>query len=88
MLRMLDYLFNKGFSDAPFIVAFSQLILMTIHPDPSKRFSIKSTQETLQKIINTRESMNNLNKIINSIDINHNTIESVIQAAKINIRKS
>jgi len=88
MLRMLDYLFNKGFSDAPFIVAFSQLILMTIHPDPSKRFSIKTTKDTLQKIINTRESMNNLNKIINSIDIDHNTIESEIKAAKINIRKA
>lgn len=88
MLRMLDYLFNKGFSDAPFIVAFSQLILMTIHPDPTKRFSIKTSKETLQKIINTRESMNNLNKIINSIDINHNTIESEIKAAEINIRRT
>ena len=79
MLRMLFYLFNKGYSNAPFIIAFSQLLLMGIHPFPDKRFSIKKTIITLSKIINTKESMNNLDMIVKSIHIDYNTISTEIE---------
>lgn len=86
MFRMLDYLFSKGFSDAPFIIAFSQLLLMNIHPYPEKRFSTKLTKESLQKIINKRESMNNLNKLIDSINIDRKSVKSKIKDARITVR--
>jgi len=87
MLRMLEYLFNKGFSDAPFIIAFSQLLLMCINPDPHHRFSSVKCKKILQRIINTRESMNNLNKIISSIDIDHSSISNSIKHDNIVLHK-
>lgn len=88
MLRMLFYLFNKGYSSAPFIIAFSQLLLMGIHPIPERRFSVDKMIVSLNKIINTKESMNDLNLIVNSIHIDHNTISSQIEKNKLKLPKT
>ena len=88
MLRMLFYLFNKGYSNAPFIIAFSQLLLMGIHPFPEKRFSIDKTIITLKKIINTKESINDLNKIVKTIHIDYKTISTQIEKNKLILPKT
>lgn len=49
-LRIISFLFPNDIHKNKFVILFSQLLLLNIHPDPSKRLNIRETRSKFEDI--------------------------------------
>ena len=74
-LRCFEYIFYNGFTHSKLLIKLSQLLLQNIYPDPEQRFTVEKTQKRILQILNEKESMENLEGIVDSISVNTNIID-------------
>ena len=67
-LKFFYTLFQDGFFDSKFIINFSQLLLINISPDPSKRLSIADTLQKYKDIFFINEKPENYLTLINNLN--------------------
>lgn len=79
--KSIKYMFDKNYPSVNILKNIVQLIFINIHPDPSKRYTIKKTKEKLHKILSHMDdSQEDIFTFINKININKNKIDIEIEA--------
>lgn len=68
-LKMFHYLFPVGFHRNSMIINFSQLLLLNINPNPSKRLNIKDTKKQFKNLFHLSNiDVNTYSQIIENMD--------------------
>lgn len=80
ILKSFKYIFDNKFINIHLFKEIVQLIIINIHPDPKKRYSVYKTKEKLNLIINnTQDSIENLFTFTNQISIKKDKIHVYIK---------
>ena len=74
--KSIKYMFDNKFPNINLLKNLTQIIFVNIHPDPSKRYSIKKTKEKLNEILlHIDDPQEEIFTFINKININKNKID-------------
>ena len=69
-------MFDKNYPNVNILKNIVQLIFINMHPDPSKRYTIKETKEKLNNILShIDDSQEDIFTFIDKININKNNID-------------
>jgi len=82
-LKIIYYLNLNGYLDNPFLSFLTEILLINISPDPSKRFNIPDTIHTFNKFLIADDGVNKkhtFNQIVNVIRENRDEISIKIEA--------
>lgn len=74
--KSIKYMFDKNYPNVNILKNIVQLIFINMHPDPSKRYTIKETKEKLNNILShIDDSQEDIFTFIDKININKNNID-------------
>ena len=74
--KSIKYMFDKKYPNVNILKNIVQLIFINMHPDPSKRYTIKETKEKLNDILShIDDSQEDIFTFIDKININKNNID-------------
>lgn len=74
--KSIKYMFDKNYPNVNILKNIVQLIFINMHPDPSKRYTIKETKEKLNNILlHIDDSQEDIFTFIDKININKNNID-------------
>ena len=74
--KSIKYMFDKNYPNVNILKNIVQLIFINMHPDPSKRYTIKKTKEKLNNILShINDSQEDIFTFIDKININKNNID-------------
>ena len=75
ILKSIHYIFGKGYISIDFFKKIIQILLVNIHPDPSRRYSIKQTKGKINAIMeNMDTSVEDIFTLIKHVSIDKNII--------------
>ena len=67
-LKFFQILFKDGFFESKFVIAFAEILLTNISPDPNKRISIADTIKKYVNIFYINETQINYEQLVNNLD--------------------
>lgn len=71
-LKLLDYIYNKGFSNNSILILFSQILLFNISPNPNKRLTLENSRIKFNSIFqNTTNNLQSYYSLITNINFDN-----------------
>ena len=79
-LKSFKYIFSEGFSNENIFKNIIQILLINLHPDPSKRYTTHETKNKFSSILeNSNSSLENMITLSNNIKVNKKEIDIEIK---------
>ena len=77
-LKLLYYLNLDGYTDNLFVLAFSQILIMNIHPNPNRRMTIHETREKFDNMLIENYQINDYEELIQNFIYTKKDIDKMI----------
>ena len=67
-LKVISFWFSKGYTNNPFIIAFSEILVQSIHPFYERRLSVADVQSEFNSFFYTQGNYSEIMRIVNNVD--------------------
>jgi serine/threonine protein kinase len=75
ILKTIHYIFGKGYISIDFFNKIIQILLVNIHPDPSRRYSIKQTKGKIKAVMeNMNTSLEDIFTLVKHVNVDKGII--------------